>query len=162
MIRAVENLTGFVCLRNLSIQGHTLSALFVTDVCIENQLLNFLKIGSFYICKTCAQKLNENQTSCQTLCNKLQIYDFPIVLRCIHRLERVLIVRRLQFKKVITTLKDLKSHKFKGEICNVPTDVVSTCNTLPRPADSNGLVTVKLKRKLEYRIHVYFEPVRPR
>ena len=162
MIRAVESPTGFVCLRNLSSQGHALSALFVTDVCIENQSLSFLKIGSFYICKTCAQKLNENQISCQALCNKLQIYDFPIVLRCIHRLERFLILRRLQFKKVITTLTDLKSLKFKGEICNVPTDVVSTCNTLPRPADSNGLVPVKLERKLEYRGQVYFEPVRPR
>ena len=55
-----------------------------------------------------------------------------------------------------------QSPKFKGVICNVPMDVVSTCNTLPCPADSNGLVTVKLKRKLEYRGHVYFEPVRPR
>ena len=161
MIRSVESLTGFLCLRNLSSQGHALPALLVTDVCIENQLLNFLKISSFYICKTCAQKLNKNQIPCQAVCNKLQIYDIPIVLSCIHRLERVLIVRRLQFKKVTTTLKD-QSPKFKGEICNVPIDVVSTCNTLPHPADSNGLVTVKLKRKLEYRGHVYFEPVRPR
>ena len=99
MIRAVESLTGFLCLRNLSSQGHALPALLVTDVCIENQLLNFLKISSFYICKTCAQKLNKNQIPCQAVCNKLQIYDIPIVLRCIHRLERVLIVRRLQFKK---------------------------------------------------------------
>ena len=49
--------------------------------------------------------------------------------------------------------------KFKGEICNVPIDVVFTCNTLFCPADSNGLVIVKLKRKLEYRGHNYFEPI---
>ena len=42
----------------------------------------------------------------------------------------------------------------KGAICNVPIDVVSICNTLPRPADINVLVIVKLKRKLEYKGHV--------
>ena len=50
-------------------------------------------------------------------------------------------------------LKD-QSPKFKGTICNVPIDVVSICNTLPRPDNINGLVIVKLKRKLEYRGHV--------
>ena len=45
---------------------------------------------------------------------------------------------------------------------NKSLDVVSTCNTLPRPADSNDQVIVKLQRKLEYRGHAYFEPVRPR
>ena len=40
------------------------------------------------------------------------------------------------------------------------TSNTSTSMTSPRPADTNGLVTVKLKRKLEYRGHVCFEPVR--
>ena len=114
--------------------------------------------NSFYICRACAQKLNKNQISCEAVCNKLQIYDFPVELRCIHRLERVLIARRLQIKKVTITPKG-QSPKFKGEICNVPIDVVPTCNTLHRSADSNGIVIVKLKRKLEYKGYVYFEPV---
>ena len=48
-----------------------------------------------------------------------------------------------------------QSPKFKGAICNVRIDVASTCNTLPCPGDSNGLIIVKLKKKLEYRGHVY-------
>ena len=40
-MRTVESLTGSVCLRNLSSQSHVLSALFVTDVCIDSQLLKF-------------------------------------------------------------------------------------------------------------------------
>ena len=32
---------------------------------------------------------------------------------------------------------------------------------MPRPADSNGLIVVRLKRDLKYRGCVYFEPVRP-
>ena len=51
--------------------------------------------------------------------------------------------------------------KLKGTLCNVPIDVVDVCKTLPRLPDSNGIVIVKLKRKLEYRGHVHFESVRP-
>ena len=36
-----------------------------------------------------------------------------------------------------------------------------SCNMLPRPADSNGLIIVKLKRKLEYKGHALFQAVRP-
>ena len=50
--------------------------------------------------------------------------------------------------------------KISGTICNIPIDTTVT-NTLPRPADSNGLVIIKLKCKLEYHGHVLFEPVRP-
>ena len=48
-----------------------------------------------------------------------------------------------------------------GALCNVPIDVVDVCKILSRPADSNGAAIVKLKRKLQYRGHVYFESVRP-
>ncbi|XP_066925712.1 uncharacterized protein [Clytia hemisphaerica] len=51
--------------------------------------------------------------------------------------------------------------KLKGSICNVPIDVEDIANTLPRRANDNGLVIVKLKRKLEYKGHVVFEPIRP-
>ena len=32
---------------------------------------------------------------------------------------------------------------------------------VPRPADSNGLIIIKLKRELEYKGHAVFEAVRP-
>ena len=39
-----------------------------------------------------------------------------------------------------------KSLKMKGSICNIPvTEVDVNCNTLARPADSNGLLILKLK-----------------
>ena len=49
----------------------------------------------------------------------------------------------------------------KGALCNIPIDVVDVCNTLPHLADSNGIVIVKLKKKLQYRSHDYFQSVRP-
>ena len=46
--------------------------------------------------------------------------------------------------------------KIRGAICNVPIDTTDISNNLPRQADRNGLVIVKLKRKLEYRgLHMY-------
>ena len=51
--------------------------------------------------------------------------------------------------------------KIKVSICNIPIEAANICNILPRPAVSNGLNVVKLKRDLKYSGHVYFEPVRP-
>ena len=51
----------------------------------------------------------------------------------------------------------------KGSICNILiSEINNNCNSLPRPADSNGVIIVRLKRKAGYRGHVLFEPVRPR
>ena len=44
--------------------------------------------------------------------------------------------------------------KISGTLCNIPIDTVNVTNILPRPADSNGLIFIKLERKLEYRGHV--------
>ena len=53
--------------------------------------------------------------------------------------------------------------KVKGNICNIPiAEIESNCKSLARPADSNGTIVVKLKRKNDFRGHVLFEPVRPR
>ena len=51
--------------------------------------------------------------------------------------------------------------KIKGSICNAFIETSIICKVLQRPADSNRLILVKLKRHLNYRGHVIFEPVRP-
>ena len=74
----------------------------------------------------------------------LKVSELPKEFRDIRRRERVLIVRRLLFKKISIMPKG-HSPKLKGALCNVPIDVVDVCKTLSRPADSNGIVIVKLK-----------------
>ena len=161
-MRAVASLTGFSVFKEFIKSGPCFICIVCNRCLYRNSVVVFSENkhkeliknmfhfipshgNSVYICKTCAQKLNKNQILCQAVCNKLQIHDFLVELRCIRRPERFLIARRLQFKKV-TIMPKGQSTKFKMAICNVPIDVVSTCNTLPRPADSNGLVIVKLKR----------------
>ena len=116
--------------------------------------------GNLYICLTCSRKLKskKSQTPCQAVGNKLELYNFPQNLPDINRLEKVLISKRLLFKKVVIMPKG-NSPKIKGAICNVPVDAEDVCNVLPRPACSNGLLLLKLKRKLMYRGHVYFKPI---
>ena len=48
-----------------------------------------------------------------------------------------------------------------GTICNVPVDCDQTCNILPHPPERSGIILLKLKRKIQFRGHVYFEAVRP-
>ena len=56
-----------------------------------------------------------------------------------------------------------QSPKVEGSICNISiSEIDNNCNSLPRPADSNGVIIVKLKRKATYRGYVLFEPVIPR
>ena len=116
--------------------------------------------GNFYICHTCHKKLNISEIPAQAVSNKLDIYDFPDDLSNLNRLEKAIISRRILFKKV-TIMPKGQTPKLKGSICNVPIDTVDVANTLPQGADSNGIVMIKLKRKLVYRGHVYFEAVSP-
>ena len=117
--------------------------------------------GHSYICRTCDKTIKKNCIPCQAVCNKMGITILPKEFESISRLERVLVSRRILFKKVVIMPKG-KLPKIKGSLCNIPVnEVYDNCKSLPRPADSNGLLIVKLKRKAEYRSHVLFEPVRP-
>ena len=51
--------------------------------------------------------------------------------------------------------------KLKGAICNIPVETYDIVNVLPRGAGSNGLILLKLKRKLSFRGHVYLEAASP-
>lgn len=63
--------------------------------------------------------------------------------------------------KKIAVMHKGQQRKIKGAICNVPVECDQTCNILPRPTERSGIILLKLKRKLEFRGHVYFEAVRP-
>ena len=43
-----------------------------------------------------------------------------------------------------------------------PVECDQTCNILPRLPERSGIILLKLKRKLEFGGHLYFQVVRPR
>ena len=116
--------------------------------------------GNMYICQTCNKKLSKSDIPAQAVCNKLEVFDFPNGLVNLNRLERTIISRRILFKKIAVMPKG-QTPKLKGAICNVPIDTKNITNVLPQGANSNGIVMIKLKRKLMFRGHVYFEAVSP-
>ena len=84
----------------------------------------------------------------------------PDVLDTLNRLEKTLISKRILFKK-ITVMPKGQQPKIRGAVCNIPVQADAISNVLPRPAEDDGVVLVKLKRKIEFKGHVYFESVRP-
>ena len=61
----------------------------------------------------------------------------------------------------LSTLEKGQQRKIKGAICNVPVECDKTCQTLPRAPESSGIILLKLKRKLQFRGHVYYQAVHP-
>ena len=114
-----------------------------------------------YICHTCHKQLSKNEMPYQTFFNKMILHPIPDGLKHLKKLEIISISKRIIFKKIAIMHVKEEFAKIKGIICNIPIAAVNICNILPRPADSNGLIVVTLKRDLKYRGYVYFEPVHP-
>ena len=113
------------------------------------------------VCIYVDNKVKKNNVTCEAISNKLVVELLPNEFRDLRRLERVLVAKRILFKKV-TVMPKCQSPKVEGSICNISiSEIDNNCISLPRPVDSNGVIVVKLKRKAAYRWHVLFEPVRP-
>ena len=113
-----------------------------------------------YICKTCHSKIFKGKIPCQAICNNMKVDEIPIELSSLEKLEQILIAQRIVFEKIIVMPKG-QQRKVKGAICNVPVECDETCKVLPRPPDRSGIIMLKLKRKLQFKGHVYFQAVRP-
>ena len=89
----------------------------------------------------------------------MYVDEIPAELASLEKLEQILIAQRIVFEKIIIMPKG-QQRKIKGAICNVPVECDETCKVLPRPPERSGIIMLKLKRKLEFRGHVYFQAVR--
>ena len=117
--------------------------------------------GNMYICKTCDVTIKKkNKIPCQAVCNNLAVDDAPPEIANLEKLEQILVSQRIVFQKIVVMPKG-QQRKIRGAICNVPVSCEETCRVLPRPPDSSGIIMLKLKRKLQFRGHVYFQAVRP-
>ena len=99
--------------------------------------------------------------SCQAVFNKMSLAPIPDKLKDLKKIEKVLVSNGIILKKIAIMQGKGEFAEIKGIICNVLIETANICNILPRPANSNGLIVVKLKRDLKYRDYVYFKPGRP-
>ena len=116
--------------------------------------------GKEYICKTCHSKVIKGKLPCQGIMNNMYVDETPSELASLEKLEQILIAKRIVFQKIVVMPKG-QQKKIKGAICNVPVESDQTCNELPRPPERSGIIMLKLKRKLQFKGHVYFQAVRP-
>ena len=113
-----------------------------------------------YICKTCHSKVIKGKVPCQAVYNDMFVDDMPTELSTLEKLEQILIAQRIVFEKIVVMPKG-QQRKIKGSICNVPVERDKTCQTLPRAPESSRIILLKLKRKLQFRGHVYYQAVCP-
>ena len=113
--------------------------------------------NNFYVCETCDLKMKKSQVPCQSICNNLHLDIVPEEIKSLNRLEIFPICKMLLFKKIVIMPK-AQSPKLQGAVINIPADVYETFSKLP---SCDNIFLVKLKKKLSFKVHVFFEPVHP-
>ena len=114
----------------------------------------------FISVKHVIQKLLKERFHVRQLLTIYMLMLYQLNLKVLKKLEQIIIARRIVFEKIVVMPKG-QQRKIKGAICNVPVDCDQTCNILPRPPERSGIILLKLKRKIQFTGHVYFEAVRP-
>ena len=106
--------------------------------------------GSTYICHTCHGALKLGRIPAQSKANMMTLDEIPDELKDLNTLELNIICKRILFMKLVKLPRG-KQKGIRGAAVNVPADLGPACNLLPRlPADAH-IVSLKLKRKLEYK-----------
>ena len=113
-----------------------------------------------WLCSTCHSNLSDGKLP---VCSKANKMEFPMKPECLNLtpLEERLISPRIPFMQICELPRggQLSIH---GNVVNVPADVNSVVNTLPRPINESQTIPIKLERKLSYKHHYQFQNVRPR
>ena len=107
-----------------------------------------------YICKTCSNALKKGEMPNLAVANGLDLDEIPQQLLDLNTLEMVLISRRIPFMKLLALPRG-KQRSIHGCVVNIPVEPEETLAVLPRMPSPDAFVTVKLKRKLQYRGHVF-------
>ena len=105
--------------------------------------------NNWFICQSCLSYFNRQKLPPICTKNNIKWPNIPSDLDITSDEERLLALR-IPFMQ-IQILPSGFQKQLKGNVINVPTDVTSTIDILPRYVNENGAVTVRLKRKMEYR-----------
>ena len=113
-----------------------------------------------YICSACKVSLKKNQIPLLSVGNNLWLHEIPAVLKDLNALEVTFIARRIPFMKLLALPRG-KQRSVHGCVVNIPVEPEQSVSILPRVPSSSSMITVKLKRKLQYRGHVFSQNIRP-
>ena len=112
-----------------------------------------------WLCHTCINNLKEKRTPKLSFKNKT-CFPPKIDVLDLQVLEERLIALRIPFMQ-IRELPRGSQLSMKGAVVNVPTDVQTTVNSLPRTQSMMETIPIKLKRRLVYKTSTCTQNVRP-
>ena len=114
-----------------------------------------------YVCTTCHNDLKRKKPlmPAQAVANGLKLPPQPNI-PLPNDLERRLFSLACPFMK-IGGLPRGGQFRLQGPCINVPTNLQSVCEFLPRLPDEAGVILLKFKRKLSYKGHYMYDTVRP-
>ena len=113
--------------------------------------------GKQWVCRTCDRTLKRGNMPLQAKANGLQLCQMPPELSSLNALELRLICLRVK----MVALPTGKQRSIHGPAVNVPSNVDTICEVLPRLPSQTEMVPLKLKRKVAYRGHYMYDFVTP-
>ena len=116
--------------------------------------------GRTWICITCDRALQKGNMPRQAKANGLSLFDIPPELSQLNEVELRLLSRRIPFMKIVALPKG-KQKAIHGPAVNVPTQLDTICNLLPRLPNECEIIPMKLKRRLCYKSHYMYDSVHP-
>ena len=126
---------------------------------VLNKKYNSLN-SSIFICHNCNRTLKSGRVPAQSKANGMDLEEVPDELKDLNNMEVHTICMRIFFMKLIKLPRG-KQKCIKGAAVNVPADLRPACNLLPRiPADAH-IISLKLKRKLEYKQAYLHDTIQP-
>ena len=113
-----------------------------------------------WMCLNCDVILKKGKVPGQAKYNNLALKPIPEELSSLNSMEIMLISKRIPFMKLVSLPRG-KQIAIHGPAVNVPTNMDTICNLLPRIPSEAQLVPFKLKRKLQYKGHYMYQTIRP-
>ena len=116
--------------------------------------------GRTWICVTCDRTLEKGNMPRQAKANGLGLFDIPPELSQLNEVEIRLLSRRIPFMKIVALPKG-KQKAIHGPAVNVPTQLDTICNLLPRLPNECEIIPMKLKRRLCYKSYYMYDSIHP-
>ncbi len=133
----------------------------VVKRCFAADIRKETKPGEIYVCTTCHNDLRRKKPlmPAQAVANGLRLPAVPNIPLS-NDLERRLFSLACPFMK-IGALPRGGQYRLQGPCINVPTNLQTVCDFLPRLPDEARVVLLKFKRKLAYKGHYMYDRIRP-
>ncbi|XP_063442198.1 uncharacterized protein LOC134722507 [Mytilus trossulus] len=131
-----------------------------TPANMSHVFTNFKSVQDIeWICHTCLNAIKKQRIPRFSIANKMGFPQRPKELN-LYPLEERLLSLRIPFMQ-IRQLPRGGQLSVKGNVVNVPVEVQPTINSLPHTIEKSGTISVKLKKKLEFKKCDFSENVRP-